>query len=87
MKQGTPGTYGNESLPNITAVINSESNTGIAYQASGAMYLKNSATVCGGTAPGYYSTVQFDASRSSSTYKSSAKVNPDNAEVMYVIKF
>lgn len=29
----------------------------------------------------------FDASRSSSTYKNNVKVNPDNAEILYCIKY
>ena len=30
---------------------------------------------------------KIDASKSSSTYQNNAKVNPDNAEIMYCIKY
>lgn len=87
LKQGTVGTYGSESLPNITGktgnvVSNSNQaegcftetiySTGVIYDTNPFAYLR---------------TVNFDASLSSSAYQNNAKVNPVNAEILYVIKY
>lgn len=91
MKYGTPGTYGSESLPNITGATRGKINqSGLNWSSSGALY----GSFAG---PGYYpnntssgaanDTINFDASLSSSVYQNNAKVNPDNAEILYVIKF
>lgn len=95
MKQGTSGTYGSESLPNITGeftVINN-GGAGQVRNPSGAFRTSyTSATLDYTNAPNSnttYGTQQtnMDASRLSSTYQNNAKVNPDNAEILYVIKF
>ena len=85
LKQGTVGTYGNESLPNITGHIPCP-QMGAYGTVSGAFYSEVTAS---NLASGSWSSsgVSFAASRSSSTYKNNAKVNPDNAEILYVIKF
>lgn len=99
MKQGTVGTYGSESLPNITGSFNlvlpvgptegvalgSNSYTGAfsATRTGTTRYVSTSVN----TTTSYGKEPSIDASRSSSTYKDNAKVNPDNAEIMYVIKF
>ena len=99
MKQGTPGTYGSESLPNITGfVVGKINQTELGWgegssHSSGALYGYNTGSAnttypsSSGTHNGWNQGVQIDASRSSSTYKDNAKVNPDNAEILYVIKF
>ena len=94
MKQGTTGTYGNESLPNISGsylqtnssagggIVNGSTVSGVFYTGgTGGYWSNNNAGAT--TAP----ALKFDASRSSSTYQNNAKVNPDNAEIMYIIKF
>ena len=87
LKQGTSGTYGNESLPNITGVGGIVDNTGVslngAFESAG---LSNNFGLTGIT--GRTCTTQiFNASRSSSAYQNNAKVNPDNAEILYYIKY
>lgn len=98
MKQGTVGTYGSESLPNIKGeiyegVLQAAVGFGIGsgFQ-SGALQGRLKRT--GVTYPGDSGAVAnandgfaFDASLSSSTYQNNAKVNPDNAEILYCIKY
>ena len=97
LKQGTSGTYSNESLPNITGRIgnstggnvaiymNAESKTDKSlYVAKISEYGMNN--VGGNTETRQYS-ILLNASRSSSAYQDNAKVNPDNAEIMYCIKY
>ena len=90
LKQGTSGTYGNESLPNISGGIHvidrsigSPFPTGAIYSnietTNWASWATESTKVAG--------NFIFDASRSSSTYQDNAKVNPDNAEILYCIKY
>ena len=86
LKQGTVGTYGSESLPNITGLLNNILHN--AGSAGGAFTQDTS--IVGMATPGQARTssnFSFDASRSSSTYQNNAKVNPDNAEILYVIKY
>ena len=91
LKQGTVGTYGSESLPNITGTtIATINQAGLGWTSSGALY--GSRTGRGHVPPSssdyiFNDTINFDASLSSSVYQNNAKVNPDNAEIMYVIKF
>ena len=89
LKQGTVGTYGSESLPNITGTFGGSAATG--NDVSGAFYKQTipitSPTYGGVVSPPDYGKAGFDASHSSSTYQNNAKVNPDNAEILYVIKF
>lgn len=94
LKQGTSGTYGNESLPNITGnvgCVGYDRNITQTYkQPSGAFYEESVAsTSVGFTGNTAWNTVvsALDASRSSSTYQDNAKVNPDNAEILYCIKY
>ena len=87
MKQGTVGTYGNESLPNITGQAQFYGQ--ILQSASGAF----TRTTLGTSSDPVYSTyntykrLSLDASLSSSVYQNNAKVNPDNAEILYVIRY
>ena len=93
MKQGTSGTYGSESLPNITGhtnnwIINSADSNGF-----DSLYTLTRDTV-GSNTVGLYANANtgrielyLDASRSSSVYQNNAKVNPDNAEILYCIKY
>ena len=96
LKQGTPGTYESESLPNITGSLYNNQNR---YQdigldggvGSGAITIvtDNNNRQANGNIAGYDNKNlgwNFDASRSSSVYQNNAKVNPDNAEIMYCIK-
>ncbi|MBR4397122.1 MAG: hypothetical protein IKS93_04640 [Methanobrevibacter sp.] len=85
LKQGTSGTYGNESLPNITGEFAS-GNTGFNI-ANGVFYGTNNYGSIVSVVGTYPDDVYFDASRSSSVYQNNAKVNPDNAEIMYCIKY
>ena len=81
LKQGTVGTYGSESLPNIKGI------TGYYASYPSGVFYTGAAQTAGGVTGTFGTGVGFDASRSSSTYKNNAKVNPDNAEILYVIKF
>ena len=87
LKGGTAGTYNSESLPNIKGNTTLRSND---RSATGAFYV-DAAT--GRDYAGTGSNAEklfgyaFDASRSSSTYQDGAKVQPDNIEVSYCIKF
>ena len=89
MKQGIVGTYGSESLPNIV----SDPIAGFRLEpsaTSSTSALSLTAQSGGQTASGAViktGSLSFNASRSSSTYQNNAKVNPDNAEILYVIKF
>ena len=92
MKQGTVGIYGSESLPNITGkTVASLSQGGMGWNSNNALYgsRTNNGYICNDFVSSYQlnDTIHFDASRSSSTYQNNAKVNPDNAEIMYVIKY
>ena len=89
LKQGIVGTYGSESLPNIV----SDPIAGFRLEpsaTSSTSALSLTAQSGGQTASGAViktGSLSFNASRSSSTYQNNAKVNPDNAEILYVIKF
>ena len=89
MKQGTVGTYGSESLPNITTTAikgfriepsATSTNEALSLTVSSGGQTANGAIIKTGS-------LSFDASISSSTYQNNAKVNPDNAEILYVIKY
>ena len=97
LKQGTSGTYGSESLPNIKGSLTKSSGadalmqmTGAQTSALGALYVSSYQTksyfALGGSSS-MTMGVSFDASKSSSVYKNSSKVNPDNAEILYCIKY
>ena len=99
LKQGTVGTYGAESLPNITGSFNLVlpigPTEGVALGATaytGAFSATRTGTTryvstSTSTTTSYGKEPSIDASRSSLTYQENAKVNPDNAEILYVIKF
>lgn len=101
MKQGTVGTYGNESLPNITGAVYSTLHQRVMGWGAASGWYSGSLYGVRKTNPtstGVYVSssssestgndgIAVDASRSSSTYQNNAKVNPDNAEILYVIKF
>ena len=91
LKQGTVGTYGSESLPNIKS---NNTNRFIAYTSDTSSFngaltdTFHQSIVANNTAAGLTGHVlSFDASKSSSAYQNNAKVNPDNAEILYVIKY
>lgn len=88
LKQGTPGTYGSESLPNITGNFGYV-KAPYTYFAEGAFGITSHSNESDGTVASTWGPTiyNFDASRSSSTYKNDAKVNPDNAEILYIIKY
>ena len=95
MKQGTSGTYGSESLPNISGgftVINDGTGTTI-KDAFGCNYFTYESKIYPYTNSAQASVsygvpiLHTDASLSSSTYQNNAKVNPDNAEILYCIKY
>lgn len=92
MKQGTSGTYGSESLPNITGDCwGGIAQSALAYQTTGVFKAKivGPNKVAPNSLGAYPDTNGFDfnASWSSSVYQDNAKVNPDNAEIMYCIKY
>ena len=80
------GTYGSQTLPNITGSINSGTNTGIATSANGALSVKNAATISGGSSSGYYRTIEFNASNSNTVY-GNYNVNPFHVIMMVCIKY
>lgn len=95
MKQGTSGTYGSESLPNITGTVTQGVGNSVAWNAAlsdngGALYGIHATTMCAnaaGVSGAFSKGFGFNASRSSSIYQNNAKVNPDNAEILYCIKY
>ena len=102
MKQGTSGTYGNESLPNITGSVTSWNDSdsqrtdfGIIGGKTTGAFTRRAGYRNGAVAPTIITAdnsasctmIGFDASNSSSTYQDNAKVNPDNAEILYCIKY
>lgn len=79
------GRIGKSNGGNVAIYMNAESKTDKSlYVAKIAEYGMNN--VGENTETRQYS-ILLDASRSSSTYQNNAKVNPDNAEIMYMIKF
>ena len=82
LKGGQVGIYNTESLPNITGKIG-VNDGGIA---SGAFYGTGEENGWNFANRGTVRTI-FDASRSSSAYKNNAKVQPDNAEIMFCIRY
>lgn len=85
LQGGNPGTINAESLPNITGDIAINGNV----DPSGAIYantLKYNGYRLSPQSPDvpYFG---FDASRSSSVYKNNARVQPDNMEVSFIIKY
>ena len=91
LKQGTSGTYGNESLPDITGhvgIIGDSTQAAINFPCSGAFTSTNTSGIgYSNNSAWYMQKVSFKASNSSSIYKNNAKVNPDNAEILYCIKY
>lgn len=88
MKQGTSGTYGDESLPNFIQYIGrteyvttTPPNATITYPKSQTTFAEETYSA---DSIGY---ISVNPSLVNSVYKSNAKVNPDNAEILYVIKF
>lgn len=101
LKQGTSGTYGSESLPNIKGGIGCGNFSKKSHTSSCTINDINTSGVFIGTATSNNShitdatgaswflngNVGLNASLYSSTYQDNAKVNPDNAEIMYCIKY
>ena len=97
MKQGTVGTYGAESLPNITGQIGHSGGGNVAIYANAESKTDKSLYVVkisnygmnnyGENTDTRQYSILLDASRSSSTYQNNVKVNPDNAEILYCIKY
>lgn len=97
LKQGIVGTYGSESLPNIKGSL------GFSGAVASFHYTANNHVMDGVFQPvglgrynlkASYSTgdsdgcnTVFSASNSSSVYQEKMKVNPDNAEILYMIKY
>ena len=87
LKGGTAGVYNSESLPNITGSWHGEI---FAYESSGAFkrdYGGTNKKAVQSTQTTNNDGFNFNASRSSSTYQDGAKVQPDNVEVSYCIKY
>ena len=74
-----------ESLPNITGGADVAQGQGYDYRATGAFYKVNGSG--GNWDTGANCRLDFDASRSSSTYQDGAKVRPDTLLCDLVIKF
>ena len=94
MKLGTPGNYGSESLPNIVGHFYATNR----YVPNDAINASGTFTYNGISADEYgtlfyndtqvkLSTIWFNANLANSVYQNNAKVNPDNAEILYVIKY
>ena len=86
--------YGAESLPNITGnIIARATNDKYTIVNGSGAFRTNTSGGNVGTVPYSAETVStdsgvnFDASRSSSTYQDNAKVNPDHIYVNFVIKY
>ena len=89
LQGGNAGTYNAESLPNITGRFNLIQMIG-SESAAGSFQVTKTNTDYGSRSSGSGhrdENFTFDASRSSSTYQNNARVQPDNAEVMYIIKY
>lgn len=85
LQGGNVGTYNTESLPNITGRLGS---TQAEYNRWEGAFWNPGGSGKGISSGGSGSNqAAFDASRSSSTYQDNARVQPDNAEVMYIIKY
>lgn len=89
MKQGTSGTYGNESLPNISGNVNIPVYEPWVESVTGAFGKTSVSHVIDDGNDNQHPSLMlsFDASRSSSAYQNDAKVNPDNAEILYCVKY
>lgn len=79
-----------ESLPNITGnigLVGNTTGTSVSDSTNGAFLSSSSSRGAygggGGRAGGEHSTISYDASRSSSTYKDGAKVQPDHTKYPY----
>ena len=94
LKLGTPGNYGSESLPNIVGHFYATNR----YVPNDAINASGTFTYNGISADEYgtlfyndtqvkLSTIWFNANLANSVYQNNAKVNPDNAEILYVIKY
>ena len=90
LKQGTSGTYGSESLPNITGGSNivgyPDQGTGAIRNGSNPLPETTNAWIGADANNASVTYISFNASWSSTTYQDNAKVNPDNAEILYCIK-
>lgn len=90
LKGGTPGQYNEESLPNASghflliagASIQESSLTGVF-----SMPVKNATADQTGGSRVSTGPVEFNLSGSSSVYQDNARVQPNNAEVMFIIKY
>ena len=98
LQGGTPGIYNEESLPNITGVLDCYFLSAGAVAGTGALsdsiFTKtvtslpsnpNWSIISGGREN--YTKIIFNASNSLSTYQDGAKVQPSNIEVRYIIKY
>ena len=90
LKCGNAGTYGNQTLPNITGTIEwltprDASSTPVG---TGAFSTTNlGAVAIGGTFASQGTKVNFNASRSNGIYGSSGDVNPYNAQTVFCIRY
>lgn len=80
------GVYGDESLPNITGILGFGGNVA-RTGAFGVEPTNVYGSYGGGDTSGANYFTNFNAYRSSSTYQDGAKVNPDNLQVQYIIKY
>jgi len=88
LKGGTAGIINTESLPNITGKASGSRegrtvHTGVFIDSTFEEEQYSGHT----SAAGYQITYDFNASNSSSVYKDGAKVQPDNVEVSYCVKY
>ena len=90
MGSTTVGTYVAESLPNIKGSATLDNIYGLVYQNSRLEGVFELGIGYGGISNGTVGegyALNFDASRSSSTYQDSAKVRPDSLTCCYIIKY
>lgn len=89
LKGGTAGAYGDQTLPNITGSLNAM----IRWNDNNAQRGALSATNDGSSFPSavaqrvHDATIKFNASGSNGIYGRSSDVNPNNAQIMYCIRY
>lgn len=81
-------------MPNITGEMYNTNTSAVSGYYSNRSGVFTSASVYSSgwttpivTNPASNGTIGFNASLSSSIYQNNAKVNPDNAEILYMIKY
>ena len=87
LQGGTPGVVNGESLPNITGIFDL-ANYGNYISGAFSQTKAGDTWQSGSQAPLIgEARLEFKASRSSAVYQDGARVQPDNVEISYIIKY